>query len=161
VVVSGMTAVSRPGERRAMAMGDRVLYRLAGPAPWLVQPVAALLFRVTILALRRSRRLASREDMGLPFPPDVLADPGMRPLVIADLTEAVVRPGTRGLVEELALYARPWAFPLEQITATVHLWHGDRDVSAHGLGPRRCGCHPPLPRHVRARRAHRPVRTSR
>jgi pimeloyl-ACP methyl ester carboxylesterase len=42
----------------------------------------------------------------------------------------VVRPGTRGLVEELALYARPWAFPLEQITATVHLWHGDRDVSA-------------------------------
>ena len=113
-----------------MAMGNRVLYRLAGPAPWLVQPVAALLFRLTIRALRRSGRSAAREDMGLPFPPDVLADPALRPLVIADLTEAVIRPGTRGLVDELALYAQPWGFRLDQITIPVHLWHGDRDVSA-------------------------------
>jgi pimeloyl-ACP methyl ester carboxylesterase len=130
LVVSGMMPVSRPEERRALPMGSRVLYRLAGPAPWLVQPVAALLFRLTIRALRRPRRPAAREDMGLPFPPDVLADPELRPLVIADLTEAVVRPGTRGLVDELALYARPWGFRLDQITIPVHLWHGDRDVSA-------------------------------
>lgn len=130
LVVSGMPSVSRPGERRTMTMGNRVLYRLAGQAPWLVQLVAALLFRLTIRALRRPGRPAAREDMGLPFPPDVLADPAMRPLIIADLTEAVIRPGTRGLVDELALYARPQCFRLDQITIPVYLWHGDRDVSA-------------------------------
>ena len=130
VVVSGMPSVSRQQDRRALAMGSRVLYRLAGPVPWLVQPVMALLFRLTIRALRRPGRPAMREDMGLPFPQDVLADPQLRPLVIADLTEAVIRPGTRGLVDELALYARPRGFRLDQITVPVHLWHGDRDVSA-------------------------------
>lgn len=60
----------------------------------------------------------------------MLADPDLRPLVIADLTEAVIRPGARGLADELALYAGPWGFPLEEITATVHMWHGDSDVSA-------------------------------
>ena len=130
LVVSGMPSVSRPQERRELALGSRVLYRLAGPVPWLVQLVTALLLRLTIRLLRRPGRPAMREDMGLPFPPDVLADPQLRPLVIADLTEAVIRPGTRGLVDELALYARPWGFRLDQITVPVHLWHGDSDVSA-------------------------------
>ena len=161
VVVSGMPSVSRPQERRALAMGSRVLYRLAGPVPWLVQPVMALLFRLMIRALRRPERPAMREDMGLPFPPDVLADPQLRPLVIADLTEAVIRPGTRGLVDELARYARPRGFRLDQITVPVHLWHGDSDVSAPTALARAAAAAIRMPCGVRSRRSHRAIRSSR
>jgi pimeloyl-ACP methyl ester carboxylesterase len=129
VVVSGMTPVSGPGERRELALGSQVVYRLAGRAPWLAQALMALLFRLAILALRRSGR-SPREGTGLPFPPEVLADPGLRPLLIAGLTEAVIRPGAGGLVEELALYGQPWNVRLEDIETVVYLWHGKKDVNA-------------------------------
>lgn len=134
VVVSGMTpagAAEPQGtvEPPGAALGNQVVYRLAGAVPWLVQACLALGFRATILALRRSGRLP-REGMGLPFPPDVMADPGLRPLVVASLTEAVIRPGARGLVDELALYGRPWKVRLADIQTPVHWWHGDRDVTA-------------------------------
>lgn len=34
------------------------------------------------------------------------------------------------MVQEAALLARPWSFPLSQVKALVHLWHGalDRNV---------------------------------
>ena len=129
VVVSGMTPVSQPEERRGLAVGNRVVYRLAGSAPRLAQAIMALLFRMTILALKRSER-SPRGAMGLPFAPEVLADPRLRPLVIAGLNEAVIRPGARGLVDELALYGRRWDIRLEGIETAVCLWHGDSDVNA-------------------------------
>lgn len=129
VVVSGMTPVSGPADWRGLALGDRLVYRLAGSAPWLAQALMTLVFRATILALRRSG-WSPGKTMGLPFPPQVLADPDLRPRVIAGLTEAVIRPGARGLVDELALYARPWNLRLADVRTAVYLWHGDRDVNA-------------------------------
>jgi pimeloyl-ACP methyl ester carboxylesterase len=32
-------------------------------------------------------------------------------------------------VQELALYARPWDFTLEDISTPVHLWHGRDDTN--------------------------------
>lgn len=43
-----------------------------------------------------------------------------------DLLEAF-RQGSRGAAQELALYCRPWGFPLEEITMEVHLWQGEVD----------------------------------
>jgi pimeloyl-ACP methyl ester carboxylesterase len=70
VVVSGMTPAGGLAERRGLALGNRVVYRLAGSAPWLAQALMALVFRATIVGLRRSGR-SPREGMGLPFPPEV------------------------------------------------------------------------------------------
>lgn len=37
------------------------------------------------------------------------------------------RTGTGGVQQEASLYARPWGFRLQEITAEVHLWHGEND----------------------------------
>jgi pimeloyl-ACP methyl ester carboxylesterase len=47
---------------------------------------------------------------------------------IASKREAF-RAGFRGFAFELALASRPWGFPLQDIRAPVHVWHGELDVS--------------------------------
>jgi pimeloyl-ACP methyl ester carboxylesterase len=37
------------------------------------------------------------------------------------------RSGIAGVQHEAGLYARPWGFQLQDITAEVHLWHGEQD----------------------------------
>jgi pimeloyl-ACP methyl ester carboxylesterase len=37
------------------------------------------------------------------------------------------RSGIAGVHHEAGLYARPWGFQLKDITAEVHLWHGEQD----------------------------------
>jgi len=37
--------------------------------------------------------------------------------------------GIAGIHHEAALYARPWGFRLQDITAEVHLWHGAEDAN--------------------------------
>ncbi|HEX9624950.1 MAG TPA: alpha/beta hydrolase [Streptosporangiaceae bacterium] len=41
-----------------------------------------------------------------------------------------LRPGTRGLVQEVAMTKRPWPFALSEIKTPVHLWHGTLDTNA-------------------------------
>ena len=38
-----------------------------------------------------------------------------------------LRPGIAGVHHEAALYKRPWGFQLRDITAEIHLWHGEQD----------------------------------
>lgn len=41
-----------------------------------------------------------------------------------------LRPGIRGVVQELGLLVPPWGFELAEVTVPVHLWHGARDTNA-------------------------------
>jgi len=41
----------------------------------------------------------------------------------------VFRSGIDGVDQDAALYARPWRFRLQDITAEVHLWHGELDIN--------------------------------
>jgi pimeloyl-ACP methyl ester carboxylesterase len=41
-----------------------------------------------------------------------------------------LRQGTRAAVQEIALIKRQWTFPLSEVTAPVHLWHGALDRNA-------------------------------
>jgi hypothetical protein len=54
----------------------------------------------------------------------MLARPGAQPAVIADLRESF-RQGTVVLAADLLRYSRPWGFGPDEVTTTVHLWHGD------------------------------------
>jgi pimeloyl-ACP methyl ester carboxylesterase len=47
-----------------------------------------------------------------------------------DAVADALRQGTRAAAQEAALTKRPWPFPLREITAPVHLWHGERDTNA-------------------------------
>ena len=53
----------------------------------------------------------------------LLARPGTQTALIEDLRESY-RQGTTLLAADLLEYTRPWGFRLDQVTTTVHLWHG-------------------------------------
>jgi pimeloyl-ACP methyl ester carboxylesterase len=127
VILSGMGPTSRPEARQGMAVINRVMYGLSAPAPWVIRALSWATFR----AMARSLRRPAREGEP-PGPLDLFGDSAARPALLADLDEAVLKPGTRGLVAELALYSRPWGFALEDINFDIHLWHGedDRNVPA-------------------------------
>ncbi len=122
LILSGMGPVGRPEARQGMAAVNRLMYGLSGRASWLVRAVSWAMFKTMARSLRRP---AKEEEP--PGPLDLFGDPAARPALLTDIDEAVLGPGTRGLVEELALYSRPWGFSLEDIDLDVHLWHGEDD----------------------------------
>jgi pimeloyl-ACP methyl ester carboxylesterase len=56
----------------------------------------------------------------------LLARPGVQAALIEDLRESY-RQGTTAMAADLLRYTRPWGFGLDQVTTTVHLWHGEQD----------------------------------
>jgi pimeloyl-ACP methyl ester carboxylesterase len=58
----------------------------------------------------------------------LLDQPEPAALFIDGMQEAF-RQGTGGANHEAGLYRRPWGFSLEDISAEVHLWHGDQDLN--------------------------------
>jgi pimeloyl-ACP methyl ester carboxylesterase len=122
VILSGMGPTSRPEARQGMAAPNRLMYGLSSRAPWVVRGLSWAMFRTMARSLRRTAR-----EGEAPGPLDLFGDPSARPALLADIDEAVVRPGTRGLVAELALYSRPWGFALEEIDFDIHSWHGESD----------------------------------
>jgi pimeloyl-ACP methyl ester carboxylesterase len=122
LILSGMGPLSRPGAGEGMAAMNRLMYGLSGRAPWVVRALSWTVFRAMARTLRRPAK-----EGELPGQLDLFGDPAARPALLTDINEAVLRPGTRGLVEELALYSRPWGFALEDIDLDVHLWHGEND----------------------------------
>ena len=78
-----------------------------------------------------SRRPESILESGVEAAVDkeYLERPEVRKILGQSLSEAF-RDGSRGPAWEMGLYARPWAFRLEDIRAPVHLWHGEQDANA-------------------------------
>jgi pimeloyl-ACP methyl ester carboxylesterase len=112
-----------PAERANVLVRLRVMFWLARYAPVLnVVPVAAM--RRELLNPARRERSLQRELAGAPE----AAHAGLRGEFEA-VTDAL-RPGTRATVQETALLARPWGFPLSEVKTPVHLWQGalDRNV---------------------------------
>jgi pimeloyl-ACP methyl ester carboxylesterase len=64
----------------------------------------------------------------------VLARPDVKRILAASMKEAF-RDGLQGAIAELDLYSRPWGFAPDEISETVHLWHGTADATvppSHG-----------------------------
>lgn len=61
-------------------------------------------------------------------PPDrpILARPEIRKNLLEGVIEGF-RPGIRGLMQEMALFARPWELPVETTKVKVLLWQGTAD----------------------------------
>jgi pimeloyl-ACP methyl ester carboxylesterase len=87
------------------------------------------------LGLRMARRVAERkpERMHAQFEEELsepdraaYANPETREEVRLMFIEAM-RQGPRAIVEDYSIYGRPWGFELEEISATVRIWHGDQD----------------------------------
>jgi pimeloyl-ACP methyl ester carboxylesterase len=103
---------------------DRHAVRAADRAPWLV--------RIALWHWGRGQR---RDAAGFfdrsvaemcEADQEILSEPELRGRMIANSTE-LYRQGGRGMYDEGLVLARPWGFPLDEISVPVHVWHGALD----------------------------------
>jgi pimeloyl-ACP methyl ester carboxylesterase len=109
-------------------MGNsRYIFSLARWAPWLVRPLmagmAAQLKADPAAGLRQVLASFSQPDQAL-----MQTHPELQQAFAHSLREAY-RQGTRGVVYDMSLYARPWGFRLEDISLPVDVWQGEADTN--------------------------------
>jgi pimeloyl-ACP methyl ester carboxylesterase len=133
VIASGMGPL-RPGERfHPGSRADNLYWRLARRrASWLLNPLWRLSATMVLRSARgdpqrftqgMARRLPEADRLTTKR---LLARPGAQAALIGDLRESY-RQGTTAMAADLLRYTRPWGFGLDQVTTTVHLWHGEQD----------------------------------
>jgi len=133
VIASGMGPL-QPGERfHTGSRADNLYWRLARrQATWLLNPLWRLSGTMVLRSARgdpqrftqgMARRLPEADRLTTQR---LLARPGAQAAIIDDLRESY-RQGTTAMAADLLRYARPWGFGLDQVTTTVHLWHGEQD----------------------------------
>jgi len=109
-----------PGSPAGLPLGWRLL-RLIGPWGLLWRRPAALLSRWAGSSPERILHFVGR-GLG-PADRRLLAEPGVRSLLVSSLAEALSRKG-RGLVPDLRALAEPWGFDPAELTCPVRIWHG-------------------------------------
>jgi pimeloyl-ACP methyl ester carboxylesterase len=125
-LVSSVAPLDAPGATDGMGIG-RHFFRLARWAPWLVErlmaPMGSQLQADPEQALRQVRASFAQPDQVL-----LQELPELQQAFVRSLREAY-RQGTRGLVHDMALCARPWGFRLEAIRRPVDVWQGEADTN--------------------------------
>jgi pimeloyl-ACP methyl ester carboxylesterase len=107
--------------------GQKARHRVRG---WLARNAPAL-NHIQIAVMRRSMASPARRERSLRR--DLASLPEAAHAAVRIEYEAVaeaLQPGTRATVQEVTLTKLPWSFPLSEVTAPVHLWHGERDRNA-------------------------------
>ncbi|NTU79923.1 MAG: alpha/beta hydrolase [Chloroflexales bacterium] len=125
-LVSAIAPWDAPGVTDGMGVG-RHLFRLARRAPWLLERLLGLLGR----QLRSDPEPAMRQIVASLATPDqalMRAQPALLRAFTHSMRE-VYRQGARGAVHDLALHARPWGFPLENVRLPVDVWQGEADTN--------------------------------
>jgi pimeloyl-ACP methyl ester carboxylesterase len=118
-IVCGMGPAEAPGIK------DSVGWGLIGQSPEERRPMLTGMAQGTDEVIGSGMKQAYPEG----HPDRVMLDqPGVMPVVMQDLREAI-RSGIDGVDQECELFKRPWGFQLQDITAEVHLWHGEPDIN--------------------------------
>jgi pimeloyl-ACP methyl ester carboxylesterase len=125
-IVSGVAPPDVPDAHENMLRMNRVSFALARQSPLLVWPMMATL----LFAMR------TFPDRALDGMLKSLPEPDRRILArreVADMFLEEARRGgptaARAAAQDFALFARPWRFRLEDISAPVHVFHGDLDAN--------------------------------
>jgi pimeloyl-ACP methyl ester carboxylesterase len=95
--------------------------------PWLVH----FQFRMLKYGLRKNPDQVMRQVAPTLAPPDqaIFNEEDTKLAFQASLLE-MMRTGTRGMVWDAALTARPWGFALKDISVPVEIWYGGQDTNA-------------------------------
>jgi pimeloyl-ACP methyl ester carboxylesterase len=62
-----------------------------------------------------------------PADAEIIRRPGVRDVLIADITEAF-RQGSSGAAWDIVVLGRPWGFSLSEVEPAVYLWQGEADT---------------------------------
>jgi pimeloyl-ACP methyl ester carboxylesterase len=119
-IVSGMGPAGAPG------MKDGASWTLPG-TPSLIRRFVLML---TAMGLQRDPdRFLSRSKETFSEPDARLLEQPELAQVFVDGLQEAFRTGIGGANRDATLYAQPWGFQLQDISAEVHLWHGEQDAN--------------------------------
>jgi pimeloyl-ACP methyl ester carboxylesterase len=108
-----------------MRWQNRVFFPLAAGWPALASTLMRSMRRNVIS--RPERTLDALARAMSPADAEIIRRPEVRPLLIADITEAF-RQGAGGAAHDMVLLGRPWGFSLREIQQEVFLWQGEADT---------------------------------
>ncbi len=117
-IVSGMGPSEAPGSKD----GDSWIF------PGKPSLIRRLFLMLTAFGLKKPERMLAQIRGSFSGADGALmqAHPNMA-VMIADSWAEAFRMGVGGVHHEAGLYTRPWGFRLQEITAPVHLWHGEQE----------------------------------
>jgi pimeloyl-ACP methyl ester carboxylesterase len=119
-IVCGMGPSDAPG------MKDGISWTIPG-TPSIIRRVMLML---TSMGLRRDPdQFMSRTKETISELDRQLLDQSELAVFFIEGMREAFRNGISGANQEAALYTRPWGFKLQDITAEVHLWHGEQDLN--------------------------------
>jgi len=123
VLASSTCSVDLPGAKATWSTDDRLVYTLAGRAPWLLR----LMFAKFTHDVRRDPTavFSMMKNLG-PADQAILGREDFRRAFAANVAEAF-RQGSRGPAHDYTLEARPWGVPTGQIRVPIEIWHGEDD----------------------------------
>lgn len=123
-LVGGLGPIHEAGVPAEMVFWNRLGLRAGRALPALARPVLALVAPVMrrrpAFFVRRLAREVEAADR------EVLAEPELREILAATFAECF-RGGARGAAADARIYVSPWGFALSEVTAPIHLWHGEAD----------------------------------
>jgi pimeloyl-ACP methyl ester carboxylesterase len=124
-VVSSIAPLNIPGITQGMGPG-RLFFSMGRRAPWLVH----LQFNMLKGGLQKNPAGVVKQVQASFPPPDlaVFVQDHVQEAFQKSLKE-MMRNGTRGLVYEAGLLARPWGFSPADIRMPVQLWYGGQDTN--------------------------------
>ena len=125
-ILSGLGPLDAPGAFDGMAKSDRQLFAIAQRFPWLLRPLAWYLTR----GMRENPdKIIEQFLADLPGPDKVAMNrPDVKEMLIK-MAIGGLEQGVRGTAWEYALFTRQWGFRLEDISMSVHVWHGEIDAA--------------------------------
>lgn len=126
-IIGGLAPLDRPGGLEGMSRLRRITAHLTRRVPCLVRP---LVWQTSLLE-RANRRGTLRPPSFLIPKPDraLLSDATVRAQLAANKAE-MFRRGNRGAHWDAVVVARRWGFRLQDVRASVHVWHGEADHNA-------------------------------
>lgn len=124
-VISGVGPYQVPGITRGMRWQNRAGFQFGSRWPALARALMRSMHRN--VASRPERTIEAIARAMSPADALIVRRPGVRDVLIADITEAF-RQGSQGAALDVVLLGRPWGFTLGEIQAEVHLWQGGDDT---------------------------------
>jgi pimeloyl-ACP methyl ester carboxylesterase len=124
-VISGVGPYQVPGITRGMRWRNRIAFQWGARWPALARALMRSMHGN--ITSRPERTIEALARAMSPVDAAVVRRPGVRNVLIADLTEAF-RQGIQGAALDVVLLGRPWGFVLREIQPVVHLWQGEADT---------------------------------
>lgn len=125
VSLAGFAPIDFPGALEMLDKADSTAINLAHKSPWLYRTFFKA-FGAFEKYMPHSYLAAALKSVG-PADREILEDPTVQAIFIADSQEAVFQ-GSRGLATDAAIeYELDWGFKIADIPGPVHIFQGDQD----------------------------------